>query len=160
MGMDDVLKAYTPVENVDDSGFEILKGTYKTAVSKLLLESNKEYGDRYQLELIVNEVVEGNGTPGRKFWKRYKADDEGLKKLLNDLFTAGIEVPKASVEEFNNSLNVALDKDVTVRAWGWTPEKDVKGEEIPVDERVTRQQFKIVNAKKAKTAKKDAKVPF
>lgn len=160
MSLEDVLKEYTPVENQDDSGFEMLKGTYLTAVTKLILETHAEYGERYELELTVNEVLDGNGSPGRKLWRRYKADDEGLKKLMNDLFTAKIEVPRSSVDEFNNSLNRALDKDVTLRAWGWTPEKTVAGEPIPEDERTARQQFKIVNAAKVKITKKPSEIQF
>lgn len=160
MSLEDVLKGYTPTENVDDSGFEILKGSYLCAVTKLALETHEQYGTRYQLELTVNEVIDGNGTAGRKLWKRYNADDGGFKKLLNDMFTAGIEIPRSSIDEFNGNLNAALDKDVTLRAWGWKPEKTVKGEQIPEDERQTIQQFKIVNASKVKKTKKQGEIPF
>ena len=160
MGLEDVLKGYQPQENMDTDGFQILKGTYLCAVTKLAVDSHEQYGERYQLELTVNEVVDGNGNPGRKFWKRYRKDDEGVKKLLNDLLTAGIELDRGSVEAFEGSFPNALDKDVTVRAWGWTPTKTVSGEPIPEEDQQETQTFKIVNAKKVKTKKKSASTPF
>ena len=160
MELEDVLKGYTPVENEDNEGFEILKGSYKCAVTKLILGEHPEYGKRYELELTVNEVLDGNGAPGRKLWRRYNTDDEGLKKLLNDLFTSEISIPKDSTDVFNANLNQALDKDVTIRAWGWRPEKTIKGEPIPEDERTTKQQFKIVNAKKVKSVKAQSEIKF
>lgn len=161
MGFEDVLKGYTPVENEDDSGFKPFKGTYKATISRLALEVHAEYGERYELELLIAEVLDGDEAGGRKLWRRYAKDDEGAKKLLNDLFTAGIQVPKASLEEFNNGLGVALDKEITLRAWSHTFDKDMKGNPISEDEQVPKQFFKIVSAKKAKAGKKkEGALPF
>lgn len=160
MGLEDVLSGYKPEENRDSEGFDILKGTYLCAVTKLALDKHEQYGDRYQLELTVNEVQDGNGNPGRKFWKRYKKDEDGMKKLLNDMFTAGIDLDKGSVDAFEGSFQNALDKDVLVRAWGWTPKKDRDNNDIPEDEQIEQQSFRIVNKKKAKTKKKTATTPF
>lgn len=160
MGLDDVLKGYIPVENEDDSGFKPFKGTYKASVSRLALDTHEQYGERYELELVVTETLDGDEANSRKLWRRYAKDEEGLKKLLNDLFTAGIEVPRGSEEEFNSNLGVALDKEVTLRAWSWLPEKKVDGTSIPEEERVPRQQFKIVSSKKVKIKAKKAELPF
>ena len=160
MGFGDVLKDYQPTENEDDSGFKPFKGTYKSIVSRLALDVHEQYGERYELELTVTETLDGDEAVGRKLWRRYAKEDEAAKKLLNDLFTAGIEVPRATEEEFNNNLDKALDKEVTIRTWAWTPDKTVSGEPIAEDERVPRQQFKIVSGKKVKGGKKASGVPF
>lgn len=159
MSLNDVLKNHTPEENVDSQGFDILKGTYMTAITKLAVETNEQFGDRYQLELTVNEVLEGNGSPGRKFWKRYRKDEEGLKRLMNDLFTAGLDFSRNSVEDFESAFGIFLDAPVLVRAWGWTPEKKMDGTVIPEEERTEQQIAKIVSKNKSrKTAK--ASTPF
>ena len=157
MGLDDVLKNYTPQE-LDDQDFEILKGSYKCAITGIKFEANAEWGDRYQVEFMVNEVLEGNGTAGRKFWKRFPKTDEGIKDLMDVLFTASVDIPRSSVEEFEANLGKAIDAEVVIRAWSWTPEKDMKGGLIPEDERTLRQMFKVVSPKKAK--KKQATTSF
>lgn len=149
MGLDDVLKSYTPQE-LDEQDFEILKGSYRCAITNIKLEENAEWGDRYQVEFMVNEVLDGNGNPGRKFWKRFLKTDEGLKGLLDVLFTAGVTIPRDSTADFEANLGKALDAEVVIRAWGWEPEKDMKGNLIPEDERTTRQMFKVLSPKKAK----------
>lgn len=149
MGLEDVLKGYTPQE-LDEQDFEVLKGSYKCAITGIKLEQNAEWGDRYQVEFMVNEVLDGNGTPGRKFWKRFPKTDEGLKGLMDTLYTAGADVPRSTLEEFEANLGKAVDAEVVIRAWGWEPEKDLKGNLIPEDERTMRQMFKVLSPKKAK----------
>lgn len=161
MSFEDVLKAYQPVENEDEGGFEVLKGTYKCTVTKLGLGETRDKRARYELELTVNEVKEGNGSPGRKLWRNYmKDDDKKVENLLNDLFTADIAIPKTSVAEFESSLMLAIDAEVTVKAWGWAPEKDMKGADIPPEDRKAQQMFKIVNPSKTKKSTKAASLPF
>lgn len=164
MGIEDVLRGYEPIENEDTDGFEILKGTYKCVVNRLAIGKTKvePIRPRYELELLISEVLEGNGAVGRKLWRNYlKEDDEALKRFLNDLFTMGIDIPRKTIDEFEGSFFAAIDKIVTIRAWGWTPDKKQDGTPIPEGERVTMQQFKIVNAKKVKVkAKKADEVPF
>ncbi len=159
MSLNDVIKNYEPEENLDSQGFDILKGTYMTAITKLVVESHEQFGDRYQLELTVNEVLDGNGSPGRKFWKRYRKDEDGLKRLMNDLFTAGLDFSRNSVEDFESAFGHFLDAPVLVRAWGWTPSKKMDGTPIPEDEQTEQQSMKIVNKKKAKKTAK-ASTPF
>ena len=82
---------------------------------------------------------------------------EGMQDLLDLLFTAKVEMPKGNMDEFEANLGKAADAEVVVRAWGWTPEKDREGNLIAEDERVARQQFKVVSPKKVKikTGKKE-----
>lgn len=159
MGLDEVLKGYTPQELEDDSGFKVLKGTYRCAIMSIKAEQHAEWGDRYQVEFMVNETLDGDNGTGRKFWKRFPKTDEGVKDLLDVLFTAGVTVPRNTIEEFEANLYKAADAEVVLRAWGWTPDKDRQGNLIAEDERVTRQQFKVISPKKVKV-KADKKEVF
>lgn len=159
MGLNEFLGGYKPVENEDTQGFDILKGTYDCAITGLVLEDTEKYGTRYQMELTVNVIVEGNGNPGRKFWIRYPQDEKGIKRLLDDLFTAGVEIPYQTLDLLNDNLALALDKVVRVRGWGWTPDKKQDGTPIAEDDRQTFQQTKVVNPAKAKK-KAAATTPF
>lgn len=159
MGLNEFLGGYKPTENEDTQGFDILKGTYDCAVTKLVLEDSEKYGLRYQMELTVNEVLEGNGAQGRKFWIRYNQDEKGIKRMLDDLFTAAVEIPYQTLDLLNDNLGLALDKVVKVRAWGWTPDKNRDGTPIEEGDRQTFQQVKVVNPAKAKK-KVGAATPF
>lgn len=161
MSLEDILANYKPTENREDDGFEILKGTYKTTPS-LKQSETKDKRPCYKLELTVNDVLEGNGATGRRFWRTYmKQEDESVKKLMNDLFTAGIILPMTSVFDFETSFFLVNNFDITVRAWGWTPTTNRDGSPIPKEEQSPMQQFKIVNATKIKVKpKQPSDVPF
>lgn len=164
MGFDDVLKAHKPVENEDKDGFPVIKGIYKCAISKLKRGITKDEAKRprYEMELKVVETLEGDAADGRKFFFNYPIDDDAAtERFLNDLFTGGITLPNGSVDEFEGAFPLVLDYLVTVRAWGWTPDKKQDQTPIPVEERVARQQTKIVNASKVKVKSKNlSEVPF
>ena len=159
------LKDYKPEETKDEE-FKPLKGSYVCRVARLthnigLSNATNEPFDFYSLNLQVAEVVEGDRGVGRYLTKRYQNTIEGLKKLWNDLFTAGIDFNKESRADFDLSLNNALDKEVKIRAWAWTPEKTRSGEVIPEDERTSIQQLRIIKdfKGKSKTASSES-IPF
>ena len=163
----DFLKGFTPEINEDGSGFEILEGTYKTKVNYLRPDKNKDGAyDRYRLELEVTEVLKGNGNPGRKLWNTYYKDNEAsVKKLANDLFTAGIQFDSASEAAFEGSFENAIGKAVFVRGWGWTPAKKMDGSAIAKEDQVARQSFVVKSEKDLQgggksSGKKSAGVPF
>jgi hypothetical protein len=160
------LTDYKPEEVKDDNEFKVLKGSYLTRVSKLVHNigvSTKDGSpyDFYSLNLQVVETIDGDKGENRYFNKRYNNNPEKLKALMNDLFTAGIEFDKTSREAFDLSLSGAVDKQIKVRAWGWTPEKKMDGTPIPEEDRTTIQQLKIIKdfGKKSKTTTSD-NVPF
>ena len=158
------LKDYKPEEVKDEGGFAPFKGSFICRVTRLthnvgVSEKTHEPYDFYSLNMQVTEVIEGDKANNRYLTKRYQNTNEGIKKVFNDLFTAGISFEQGSREAFDSSLGNAIDKQVRVRAWVWTPDKDMSGNPIPEDERVARQQFKIVkdfSNKKQKTSE----VPF
>lgn len=172
MGVMDYLKGFTPEINTDESGFDVLEGTYLTNINRLSPEAGKDkQGNRdsakdcYSIEYQVEQVIKGNGNPGRKLWKRYYKDNEkDMKNLLNDLFTAGITLDTSSDEAgFEASFERAIGKKVYLRGWGWTPTKRQDGTAIPADEQKARQQFVVKSEKEVKGGKQSAtksSVPF
>lgn len=153
------LKDFKPEETKDDNDFKPLKGSYIVRVSKLThnigvsTRDNSSF-DFYALNMQVTETIDGDKGNNRYLNKRYQNTVEGIKKLMTDLFTAGIEFTKGSREEFDLSLTNAIDKQMRVRAWAWIPEKKIDGTPIPEEDRVAIQQLKIVKdfAKKSKSA--------
>lgn len=128
MGLDDFLKGMKP-ESVD-AGFDVLKGIYKTTVKALTVNEANQYVDveHYKLELEIVEVLDGNGNTGRTLRRNYaKAEvasekvSKTVKDLVNDLFTAGIEVDTDGVEALEAAFEGTIGKVIYVKAYGWTP---------------------------------------
>ena len=149
MGLDDFLAGMKP--EVDD-GFEAFKGMYKAVISSLTAGANQRTEEpQYTLELQVAELLEGDRAVGRKLWLRYPKTEAGLSSLNNALFTAGLELDRASgVAGMEASFANVQGKTVYIRAWGWAPEKNRDGTEIPEGERRTFQQGAIVSEKRVK----------
>ena len=162
------MKDYKPEEVNDDAGFKPLKGAYECRVDRL--EHVKGTSDKtgaysfYSLSAEITAIVEGDKGVGRYLKKTYQADEKGVKSLLNDMFTSGIELDRSGIETLDASLGSAKDKSLKIRAWVWTPEKDRQGNVIPEEQRKTYQQLKVVKDFKVKKSKDKAvtaeSVPF
>lgn len=121
---------FKPEANTDGE-FKPLVGTYAGAISVLRADVDGKNGNAkfYQLEVKPEEVLEGD-TFGEKFTfrRRYYIDDaekgvENLKKLINDLFTCGVELDATAGEAgFEAGFEKAIGAKAYVRAWAWTPE--------------------------------------
>ena len=163
-------EGFTP-EIQEDVSFEPFTGKYvarimecyrKTGVGK---KSSEPY-DFVAMKLEIVEHKEGQKAVGRRLDKVYNYDDEGIKSLMNDLFTAGINnCNSTSDEEFAMFLPTLTDKLVNVSCWARAKSKknaDGTWEEIVPKE--MKQWFKIVATLKLKGgdgAKVDnASVPF
>jgi len=152
------LKEYKPIEVKDDNDFKPLKGSYIVRVARLshnVGTSQKDGNpyDFYSLNMQITETIDGDKGDNRYLNKQYQNTNEALKKLMNDLFTAGITFETGSREAFDSSLANAIDKQMRVRAWTWSPDKTMSGEAIPEDERVALQMLKIVKDFSGKKAK-------
>jgi hypothetical protein len=159
------LQNYKPEITKDEEGFAPIKGKYVCRIAKInhnigvSTRDNSPY-DFYNMDLQVTETIDGDKGDRRYFRKRYNNDIDGIKKLMNDLFTAGILFDQSSRESFDLSLPSMIDQQVKIRAWTWTPDKDMKGNLIPEENRVAKQQFIIVkNFQKDKKAE-GSSVPF
>ena len=157
-------KDFTPKEN-EDNDFAPLKGSYVCRVARLThnigvsTTTNEPY-DFYSLNLQVTEVVEGDKGVNRFLSKRYQNTIEGLKKLWNDLFTAGIEFNKESRADFDLSLANVIDKQMKIRAWSWSPKEDRAGNVIPEEDRIAYQSIKVIKEFKKSKSASSTEVPF
>ena len=156
--LDTFLSGLTPELN---DGFEVLEGTYRLVVKQ---EEKAETGfvtgtfkngdpfERFQITADVTDVLTGTGNPGRRFWLRYNLDEKGLKKLVDDLFTANLleTVDRTSVETLKATVPNLAGKTFYYRAWAWTPDKDIQGNPIPEEQRVARQQGAVKSEKALK----------
>lgn len=144
------LESYQPELQKDEPDFRPIKGRYVCRIAKLqhntgVSTTTNEPYDFYSMDLQIVETIEGDKGDKRYLKKRYGNTPEGLKKLWNDLFTAGIEFNKTSREDFDLSLPNTIDKTLKIRAWSWTPEKDRAGNILPEEDRTPLQSFVIVN---------------
>ena len=138
MGVVDSLKAngWKPTAS-DDGEFKPLVGTYGTSITVLRPEFDKKNNDAkyYQLETKPNELISGDEF-GEKFAfrQRFYVDGEkasdSLKKMLNILFTAGVELDTSSDEAMEADFINAIGKPLYVRAWGWEQQLDSSGKMV------------------------------
>jgi hypothetical protein len=146
----EVLKGYTP-EPTQDS-FDVLKGNYVCKVNSARFEDyagdNQDFIGvrffRYELE-----VVDGDKR-GRRLWGSYNtSNDTALKKLYDNMFAVGMtfdseeELQGVAEKIAGTNGNGEPKVLIKVNAWGWTPETDMSGNAIPVDERKERQMHVI-----------------
>ncbi len=169
--MGDILKelldsGYKPEVN-EDAEFEPVKGKYVCRIDsagRVRGESKLDGApyDFYTISTQVIEVIDGDKATNRFLKLRYNADADGVKKLLNDLFTAGIGIEAHNQEELDTFLATLKDNTLNIRAWVWIPEKDRSGNIIPEENRVPYQQVKIVKEFKGKTkaSKVTSEIPF
>jgi len=149
----------------EDSEFKPLTGRYIARIADCFHDigafPSGDMYDRYTLSLQVTETIDGDRGTNRYLRKRYQNTPEGVHKLANDLFTAGITVDTSSKEAFDLSLTDTKDKLMNVRAWVWTPDKTREGAIIPEEEREGRQQFAIIKEfKQKKQQTTTGEVPF
>jgi len=156
MGVVDSLKkdGWKPELNMDGE-FKPLVGTYKAEIIALRPEIDTKNGNAkyYQLEVKPLEMIYGD-TFGDKFTfrKRYYIDGEkgaaNLQKMLNDLFTCGIELDTQSDEHMEADFEKAIGKTAFVRSWGWKK-----------DDGNTAQMF-VIQQEKVALKKKKSDTPF
>lgn len=109
MGYTDQVKEYQAKDNDEQ---KLLTGDCVAVVKKWSkFHSEKKGMDYISMEAEVINVIEpkpgkeNNIVPGDKIKKIYTpSDDKSLKKLMDDLFTANIQVDKSSDEVFEASL--------------------------------------------------------
>lgn len=149
--LDAFLKGFVPEKISDD--FEVLKGQYEVVVTEAKFEhvefDNGGSVDRFSINTRVTEVLKGDGAPGRFLRFRFNADEKGVKKLLDSLFTADLlsAVKTSSEAALKASIGNLKDKTMYVKAWGWTPDKEQDGTPIAEEDRKTRQQVQVIAEK-------------
>ncbi len=164
----EMLKAagFEPEVNKED-GFKPLTGKFVVRIDTagrikgVSKKSNEPY-DFYSVNTQVVEVIEGDKAVNRFIKLTYNPDEEGTKKLLNDLFTSGIKVEATNESELEEFLGTLKDRTMNIRAWVWTPDKDKAGNTIAEEDRKGFQQLKVVKEFKGKVKSDVASsnVPF
>jgi len=157
--MEDIMKSlreegFAPEETTENE-FEPITGKYVCRIDSVshLQGKAKSTGSDYDfraMNLQVVEVIEGDKATNRFIKISYSSDTKGIKKLLNDLFTAGINVTAGSDAELDEFLMSLKDKTLNVRCWVWSPENDRNGNPIPSEARKSYQQTRVVKDAKAK----------
>ena len=174
MGLVDDLKAagYKPEVN-SGADFEPLNGVYETVCRVLRTEPGKDgREDQWMIQLYITRVFKGTHVDTqveeakrRRLTRWYSKDTDGLKRLVNDCFTAGVTLSLESDEAVEASFEKAIGVTFFVRAWSSTPTKDKEGNVVPEQERRTFQNFVVLTEKDAekaasKVAKKAGVAPF
>ena len=125
MGLQNLATDYKPTENQEFSnkkliGDAVCTVTLETLISK---KNNKKW---YKLTgEVINAIADTKGREtnlisGDEITKMYDPeDDSSLQKLMNDLFTAGINYEAGADEDstFANMASAAKDKLVYYRTW-------------------------------------------
>lgn len=169
--MGDILESlrnagFEPEVNKED-GFKPLTGKFVVRIDtagriKGLSKKTQEPYDFYSVNTQVVEVIDGDNAVNRFVKMTYNPDEEGTKKLLNDLFTSGITVEAKTEAELEEFLGTLKDKTMNLRCWVWTPDKDKAGNTIAEEDRKGFQQIKVVKEFKGKVKSDIASsnVPF
>lgn len=122
--MTDVMEwGFKPEKNAETgSGFEPFKGTYIARLDRLERKqgtsekSGKEY-DFYSITAQVVSRIKGEEVGKRLLFHSYDPDARGIKKLADDMFTAGIDLDTTNEETFEASFANAIDELITVNTW-------------------------------------------
>lgn len=140
-------------------------GTYRCSWKTLRVEHDEKNQSNFvQAEWEIEEVLTGDMKRESKypaFRKRFYLDFDdptedqvnNAKDLANMVFTAtGLELDYTDQQHFIAVAEKVIGQDVYIRSWGWTPDKDVKGNILSEDQKKTIQQFRVM--KKAVAEKK------
>ena len=158
---------FNPTIIEDGGGFEPVTGKYvcridsagrKTGEGK---QSGKPYDFR-SIKLQVAEIIDGDKATNRFFDRAYNVDEEGTKKLINELFTSGISLKATTDEELDNELPTLVDKTMNIRAWVRAKQVKVGDEWVEAEPKEMVQQIKVVKEFGSKGKKDSIKssVPF
>ncbi len=161
---------YKPAESSDDNKF-FLKGVYKATFASVALMEDKGYGESIYGAFQINEVLSGNESKSQfpQFTEYYSISPEnitnkkkGLAKLLDGLFSIGIDIALGSKEETVQALTeTALGADVYINAFKKQKMRK-EGEEWVKNEGEFKQSFNFLTEKAAmkKAKKNEEAVPF
>lgn len=132
-------------EEVKEQAF-ILQGVYKCAFVKYEMKEDTGYGESILGKFKITETLKGQESKSQfpEFSQFFStAPDKiankknGLAKLLNGLFSVGVEVDQSSDEKFKESLDDALGAEVYITAF-----KKKKSKKGANDEWIVTDEYK------------------
>lgn len=170
MGIADALKGFVPQKSTEGER-PTLKGVYKASLFDVAYMPDKGYGESIYAQFKVMETISGD-VSNAKFpeFKGYfncapdKINNKvnGLGKLINGLFSVGVEVDMTSDEALMRDLTSAKGTVMFINAWkGKKQKKDEAGNWAEDPEGGSVQKFVFMTEKNAlgkKSAKSD--LPF
>lgn len=174
MNITEALKTagFKPEANTDGEWKPYI-GTYKCVWKTLRPEVQQKDGAEFvQAEWSIVEALAGDPKRESKYadfrrryyfsWENPTEDElDNIKGLMNDIFTAtGKDVNMSSKEAFSAAAVEIAGAEAYIRGWGWTPERDTKGNSLPEDQRKTIQQFVIQRKATAEKKRTGASLPF
>jgi hypothetical protein len=169
MGIADALKDYVPEKSTVGEK-PTLKGVYKVSLFDVAYMEDKGYGESIYAQFKVLETISGD-TSNAKFpeFKGYfncAADkvnnkSNGLGKLLNGLFSVGVDVDKSSDEALLENLKSLKGTTMFINAWrGKKQKKDEAGVWSEDPDGGNVQKFTFMTEKNAVAKAKKSEIPF
>ena len=170
MGIADALKDYVPEKSTVGEK-PTLKGVYRVSLFDVAYMEDKGYGESIYAQFKVIDTISGD-TSNAKFpeFKGYfncspeKVNNKsnGLKKLLDGLFSVGVEVDKSSDSALLESLTNAKGTTMYINAWkGKKQKKNEDGTWSEDEDGGSVQKFSFMTEKLALgKASKASALPF
>lgn len=151
-------------------GKRILTGIYKCAFVSFKPQEDKGYGESIRADFKIEEKLSGD-EPYSQFPEfvgffsthpdKIASKRNGLAKLLDGLFSVGIDVDKSSDEKLSESLNNAINASVYISAYIQKPQKKDGDKWVENPDADPKQGFTFMTQKNAeKEAKKKESAPF
>jgi hypothetical protein len=169
MGITDALKDYVPEKSTVGEK-PTLKGVYKVSLFDVAYMEDKGYGESIYAQFKIQDVIAGDKSyssfPEFKAYFNCAHDkiqnkNNGLKKLLDGLFSVGIDVDKSSDAALMDALTALKGTTMFINAWKGKKQKkndDGTWEEDPEGGSV--QKFSFMTEKNAVAKAKKSEVPF
>lgn len=170
MGIADALKDYVPEKSTVGEK-PTLKGVYKVSLFDVAYMEDKGYGESIYAQFKVVETINGD-VSNAKFpeFKGYfncapdkvNNKNNGLKKLLDGLFSVGVDVDRSSDEALMASLQNAKGTTMYINAWrGKKQKKQEDGSWVADEDGGNVQKFAFMTQKLAEgKASKSNALPF
>jgi hypothetical protein len=162
MGIADALKDYVPEKSTVGEK-PTLKGVYKVFLFDVAYMEDKGYGESIycQFKIADDGVIAGDKTYSKfpEFKEYY--NEKKMKKLLDGLFSVGIDVDKSSDEALLAALQSLKGTTMYINAWKGKKQKKDGDNWIEDPEGGFTQKFSFMTQKNAEAkAKKGEGLPF
>lgn len=158
MGIADSLKDYVPEKSTVGEK-PLLKGVYKVSLFDVVYMEDKGYGESVyvQFKVMDDGVISGDKTYSKfpEFKEYY--DQKKMKKLLDGLFSVGVDVDRSSDDALLANLQSLKGTTMYINAWKGKKQKKNEDGTWSVDEEGGNvQKFSFMTEKNALSkAKKD-----
>lgn len=155
------MKDYQPQKVTD--GYAVMKGQSDANFNFIRLEDYEGDKPEYQGHKFLKyelQICDGQENEGRRLWKSIDMSDEAKVKKFADMLWTITGLDFKNEETLHMALENLADRTVTVKYWGFIPEKEkvLAKEEGREPEKIQTHMVKAL-AKKEGEAKKQ-EVPF